>query len=270
MSGQASGPLVYGHLQVNVDRCSLRGGITRGVEVESRVAFDDFRRAGNIAVDPETYERENEAIARDGRLDAALREIADPAGLDFLDVGTGTGFWLPRYAAEVSSVTGVEPDPELRQVAQARVASIDNVAVVAGSAEHLPVADASVDIVHARFAYFFGRGAEAGLAEVRRVMRPGGTFIAVDNDWGWGEFSQLLQLGASGNAAIDPGETDAWWRAHGAERVDVQAGWEARSSKELEAILRLEFADDVVDRFLVDRTPSNRLSYGIALFVVHQ
>lgn len=232
------------------------------------MTFDDFQRSGNVAADPETYERENEAIARDGHLDAALREITDPTGVDLLDVGTGTGFWLPRYASDASSVTGVEPDPALLQAAKNRVASIENAEAVAGSAEHLPMADATMDLVHARFAYFFGPGADAGLDEVRRVLRPGGTFIAVDNDWGWGEFSELLQLATTGNAAIDPGETDAWWRERGAERVDVRAGWHASSSEELEAILRLEFPDEVVDEFLAGRKPSERLSYGVALFVI--
>jgi SAM-dependent methyltransferase len=234
------------------------------------VSFDDFRRAGNIAADPQTYERENEAIARDGHLDAALRALADVPGRDVLDVGTGTGFWLPRYAAEAASVIGVEPDPDLLRAALDRVASIDNAEVVSGSAEHLPLADASMDVVHARFAYFFGRGAEAGLREVRRVLRPGGTFVAVDNDWGWGEFSELLAMATTGNAAIDPGETDAWWRQQGAHRVNVRAGWHARSSDELETILRLEFADEVVDEFLAGRAPSARLSYGVALFVVRR
>jgi SAM-dependent methyltransferase len=234
------------------------------------VHFDDFRRAGNIASDPQTYELENEAIARDGRLDRALREVADPTGRELLDVGTGTGFWLPRYALEAASVTGVEPDPDLLRAAEVRVASIGNAQALAGSAEHLPLDDAAMDVVHARFAYFFGPGADAGLEEVLRVLRPGGTFVAVDNDWGWGEFSQLLELATTGNAALDPDETDAWWRARGAERIDVRAGWHARSSEELEAILRLEFAHEVVDRFLAGRQPSDRISYGVALFVLRR
>lgn len=234
------------------------------------MGFEDFRRAGNIAADPQLYERENEAIARDGRLDAALRDVADWPGRDVLDVGAGTGFWLPRYAATAASVTGVEPDPQLLQAARDRVRSVDNADVMAGSAEHLPLDDASMDIVHARFAYFFGPGADAGLAGVRRVLRPGGTFVAIDNDWGWGEFSELLQTATTGNAAIDPDDTDRWWREHAAERINVRAGWQATSSQELETILRLEFADAVVDEFLVTREPSHRLTYGVALFVVHR
>lgn len=230
--------------------------------------FDDFTPSGNLRVDPATYELENEAIERNGVLQAALRELADWRGRDVLDIGCGTGFWLPGYATAAASVVGVEPDPELISQADRRVAALSEVDVRSGSAEHLPLDDGSIDVAHARFAYFFGAGAEGGLAEVRRVLRPGGVFVAVDNDWGWGDFAGLLRLGNSGNAAIDPAGTDAWWRSVGASRTDVRAGWDASSSEELERILRLEFADDVVDTFLRNRERSARLTYGVALFVI--
>ncbi len=231
--------------------------------------FDDFQRSGNIGVDPEAYELENAAIARDGRLDRALSEHAPWAERDLLDVGCGNGYWLPGYAASAQSVVGVEPDAELHEVAVERVAGAGNVKVRAGSAEHLPLEDASVDVVHARFAYFFGQGADRGLQEVRRVLRPGGMFAAVDNDWRWGDFASILQIASTGNAAIDPDETDAWWNARGATRTDIHAGWQAGSADELERILRLEFAGDVIDTFLSGRRRSSEISYGMTIFTIH-
>ena len=59
---------------------------------------------------------------------------------------------------------------------------MDGVEVVAASAEHLGLPSCSADVVHARFAYFFPPGGDAGLTEVLRVMRPGGGLVAVDND----------------------------------------------------------------------------------------
>ena len=230
--------------------------------------FEDFCRSGNLSVDPETYELENAAIARDGRLDQALARLAPWANRDLLDVGSGNGYWLSGYAAGAHSVVGVEPDEELLRLAAKRVEGSPNIEVRAGSAEHLPLEDASVDVVHARFAYFFGRGAERGLQEVRRVLRPGGVFAAVDNDWGWGDFASILGMASTGNAVIDPQETDSWWSGQGATRTNIRAGWHADSAAELERILRLEFPGDVIDRFLAARSPSNRLSYGIAIFTV--
>jgi SAM-dependent methyltransferase len=229
--------------------------------------LDDWMRAPNIAEHPEIYERENEAIAADGRLDAALRDVHDWRGQVLLDIGCGTGFWLPRYGRDAARVIGVEPDRDLLVRAEARTARLATVEVRHGSAEYLPLDDDSVDVVHARFAYFFGAGAEAGLAEVGRVLRAGGTFVAVDNDWGHGQFAELLQDATTGNAAIDPDGTDTWWRERGASRIHVPAGWHCRSPEELESILRIEFPDDVVDRFLRRHPDVASITYGIALFV---
>lgn len=73
-------------------------------------------------------------------------------------------------------MVGVEPDPTLLPLARSRPGGAT---VHAGSAEHVPFPDASVDVVHAR-AYFFPPGCDAGLAEVLRVLRPGGALVVVD------------------------------------------------------------------------------------------
>jgi SAM-dependent methyltransferase len=67
----------------------------------------------------------------------------------------------------------------MRDLAHARSTGAQ---VLAGSAGHLPLPDASVDVIHARFAYFFPPGCDAGLAEALRALRLGGTLVVVDND----------------------------------------------------------------------------------------
>lgn len=228
--------------------------------------LDDWMRAPNIAGDPATYELENEAIERDGRLDTALHRIAPWDGLHLLDIGCGTGFWLPRYARSADRVVGVEPDPTLVALADQRIRGMRSIAVVPGSAEHLPLDDASIDIAHARFAYFFGPGAEAGLAEVERVLRPGGALLAVDNSWSGGDFAELLHASDVGNATLDLDDTDRWWDERGAVRHEVEGGWRASSPDELERVLRIEFPDAVVDDFVAGRRPSAELSYRYAVY----
>lgn len=230
----------------------------------------DWVPAPNIGRHPEIYEQENEALLRDGRLDAALAGLVPWKGRRLLDIGCGTGFWLPQYAQEAAQVVGVEPDPNLLARATERCATSPNIAVHAGSAESLPLADASIDIAHARFAYFFGPGAEAGLAEVRRVLVPGGVFVAIDNSWADGDFAELLRDATGGNASMDPAATDAWWQAQGAVRVEVDGGWRARSAEELERILRIEFPRGTVDRWVRNNAGRSALSYRFALFVVHR
>lgn len=228
----------------------------------------DFHGSGNLASDPITYELENAAIERDGALDAALQQLAPWLDRDLLDVGCGNGYWLPGYAKTARSVLGVEPAPALCQAAVDRVSGIRNVEVRRGSAESLPLGSDSVDVAHARFAYFFGEGAGRGLDEIRRVLKPGGIFAAVDNDWGWGDFAAILKVATTGNAAIDPDATDAWWAAQGAVRTNVRASWQTKSADELDRILRLEFPGDVVDDFHSNRVPGPTLSYGVAIFTV--
>ena len=52
--------------------------------------------------------------------------------------------------------------------------------VLAGGAEALPLADASIDVAHARWAYFFGAGCEPGLAELARVLKPAGRLVILE------------------------------------------------------------------------------------------
>ena len=72
-----------------------------------------------------------------------MRGLAPWAGRTLVDLGCGNGYWLPGYAAEASGVIGVEPDPALLPLARARDR---RVRVMPGSAEHIPLEDASVDV----------------------------------------------------------------------------------------------------------------------------
>ncbi|MBO0877854.1 MAG: class I SAM-dependent methyltransferase, partial [Pseudonocardia sp.] len=131
---------------------------------------------------PEVYERENRAQDTGGAIWSALRELAGWAGADVVDVGCGDGFHLPMFARGARTVVGVEPHPPLVRRARRRVAELPNVRVLEAGAERLPLEDASVDLVHARTAYFFGPGCEPGLTEADRVLRPGGVLAVVDLD----------------------------------------------------------------------------------------
>lgn len=204
---------------------------------ESPLGFPDFARAPNIAGHPDVYERENEAIDPTGVLWRALRAEVDWAGRTIVDLGCGTGFWLPRYAADPgTTVIGVEPDPDLRARATARVQT----PVLAGSAEHLPLEDASVDVVHARFAYFFPPDCEPGLHEVLLVLKPGGHLVVIDNDWRHGEFGALLSHSTWATAQGTADTTDEWWHHHGARRTEVMSSWRCRDAAELESVPRIE------------------------------
>jgi SAM-dependent methyltransferase len=228
--------------------------------------FTDWMPAPNIRDAPHLYEIENQAIDHDGELLAAIRDVATWSGRDLVDLGCGTGFWLPMYAADASRVIGVEPDPVLRDTAQRRASDLDNVTVVGGSAEHLPLPDSSVDVIHARFAYFFGPGSDVGLAAVMRALRPGGSLVVIDNDYGHGEFAGILRDASEGNAAFDPAAIDRWWIDQGALRSDVLSSWQFDSRTDLEAVLRNEFRDGAAESWLRSHPDRTSLSYSYAVF----
>ncbi|WP_369853711.1 DUF1698 domain-containing protein, partial [Angustibacter sp. Root456] len=67
-----------------------------------------------------TYEVENRAVDPDGVIDAAIRSRHDWRNQVVLDVGCGSGYHLPSFAADAARVVGVEPHPPLALAAQRR------------------------------------------------------------------------------------------------------------------------------------------------------
>jgi SAM-dependent methyltransferase len=236
-------------------------------------AFPDWRFAPNIGEHPAIYQLENEALDRAGHVLTAMRAIAPWAGRTIVDLGCGTGYWLRRYGQVAARVIGIEPDPALRTVA-AQVAEdlattgLPDTQVLAGSAEHIPLPDASVDVVHARFAYFFPPGRDAGLTEVLRVLRPGGHLVVVDNNYRWGEFARLLSASAVRPPPQTAAAVDAWWRDRGAARHEVRSELRFASRADLAAVLRIEFPAEVAAAWLRRHPAATGLSYGYVLFSV--
>jgi SAM-dependent methyltransferase len=245
------------------------GGEPSGPDSDAaRTAFPDWRFAPNLGRHPDVYEIENQALDRAGHVLQALRRIAPWAGKTVVDLGCGAGFWLPRYAAEAGRVIGIEPDPAILARAAQAAADLPRTEVLAGSAEHTGLPDNSADVVHARFAYFFPPGTDAGLTEVLRVLRPGGRLVAVDNDYRWGEFAGLLAAASSKPPLQVAATVDEWWRVRGAARYEIRSEWRFASRADLAAVLRIEFPAEVADAWLTRNPKATGLTYGYVLFEV--
>jgi SAM-dependent methyltransferase len=244
-----------------------------------RSPFPDWRFAPNIGAHPGVYQIENEALDRAGHVLDALRALAPWAGKTIVDLGCGTGYWLARYAEEAGAVIGIEPDEVVRAQAGRAVADLASAGptetglaavpeVRAGSAEHTGLPDACADVVHARFAYFFPPDADAGLAEVLRILRPGGRLLVVDNDYRWGEFAGLLSA-ASGQPPREVAATvDQWWQVRGARRHEIRSELRFASRADLAAVLGIEFPAAVADDWLARHPAATGLTYGYVLFEV--
>lgn len=216
----------------------------------------------NIWQHPETYELENRAVDPEGRIEQAMRGIADWTGRTVLDVGCGTGFHLPRFAADAARVVGVEPHPDLVALARRRTRGLGHVQVLPGTAQSLPLPDACVDVVHARWAYFFGPGCEPGLAELARVVRRGGTAFVIDNDATRSTFGAWFRRGYP---EVDPVAVERFWSMQGWSRTPLDVEWSFRSGADLERVVRIEFSPAVAGEVLAGHE-GTRVDYAVNLW----
>lgn len=226
-------------------------------------ALPGARPSPNIWGSPATYEVENRAFDRSGVLAARMREIADWAGRDVLDVGCGTGFHLPAFADTARTVTGVEPHAALLAIAARRTRSRANVTVRAGLADDLPLPPASVDVAHARWAYFFGPGCEPGLAELDRAMRRGGTAFVVDNDPSRSTFGRWF---GRGFPEVDTEAVERFWSTRGWERERLDTAWTFDTRADLEAVVRLELPPRAAEDALAEVSGSLVVDYAVNLW----
>ncbi len=94
-----------------------------------------------------------------------------------VEIGFGSGLNLPAYPPEVEVVYAVEPALVARRLAEDRIAASHvRVEHVALRGESLPLDDDSCDGALSTFTLCTIPGVEEALAEVRRVLRPGGRF----------------------------------------------------------------------------------------------
>lgn len=204
----------------------------------------DVLPSPNIWYYPKAYEVENLAQDAGGEIWRVLAEEAPWAGRDVVDVGCGDGFHLPRFAETARSVLGVEPHAPLVRRAAERVAEVPNASVAAGSAQRLPVPDASVDVVHARTAYFFGPGCGPGLAEADRVLRPGGRLAIVDLDVSSEPYGRWMREDLPD---YDPSEVEKFFAAQGFRCRRVATEWRFDDTRAMAAVLRIEFSPRVAE-----------------------
>ena len=192
-----------------------------------------------------------------------MRERADWASRDVLDVGCGTGFHLPVFAESARSVTGVEPHEPLAAIARRRVRRLPAVRVLTGRAASLPLPDASADIVHARWAYFFGPGSEPGLAELDRVVRRGGTAFVIDNDAARSTFGGWFRRGFP---EVDPQAVERFWSLHGWSRDRLEIAWTFDSREDFEAVVRIELPTAVAEQVLAEHPDATGVDYAVNLW----
>jgi ubiquinone/menaquinone biosynthesis C-methylase UbiE len=99
-----------------------------------------------------------------------------------LEIGVGSGLNLPLYRGLVNSVIGLEPSPELLRMARSRASTATvPVSLLDASAEAIPLDGGSVDTVVTTWTLCTIPDALRALAEMRRVLKPGGALLFVEH-----------------------------------------------------------------------------------------
>lgn len=121
------------------------------------------------------------------RMDASgLSELRDEllAGLSgsVVEVGCGNGMNFKHYPASVTQVHAVEPEPHLRaRAVDAAETATTDIRVTGGTGDALPLEDESVDAAVLCMVLCSVPDPQSAVAELRRVVRPGGTLVFLEH-----------------------------------------------------------------------------------------
>ena len=112
----------------------------------------------------------------------ALARMPVEAGDRILDLGTGSGYALRALRETRDAGHGVGIDASTRMVRNAREYTDDDaIDFLTGDFQHLPFDDDSVDHVWSMEAFYYATDPATVLREIRRILRPGGTFFCAVN-----------------------------------------------------------------------------------------
>lgn len=222
-----------------------------------------------------SYDLENRIADVDQRIEQFMESVQPFDGAVIADIGAGGGFHACRYAARAATVFAIEPDPPMVRQLYRRVAAqqVTNVSVVVADAERLPLADTLVDVVHSRFAYFFGpagngvHSCEPGIAEALRILKPGGMFFIVDNATTSGQFGDWVgrYAYAAGRADVLQQANDDFYVGHGFQQITIESSWVAPDRDRMRQVIAMEFPVTAVEPIMAE-IEGTALSYHYRIY----
>ncbi len=108
-------------------------------------------------------------------------KVVSQASCTVVEVGFGSGLNLPFYDPEKAErVIAVEPDPDMLRLAR-RQATHVKLEIVEAYAENLPLSDGIADTVVVTYSLCTIPDPKAALAEIRRILKPGGRLLFIEH-----------------------------------------------------------------------------------------
>lgn len=121
-----------------------------------------------------------------GQRQSVLQALTPQPGEHILDIGSGPGMLAKQIAQKVGRtgcVAGIDISEPMNQLAAARTADLPWVTIRHGEATNLPFPDQQFDAAVSTQVYEYVEDIETALAELYRVLKPGGRAVILDTDW---------------------------------------------------------------------------------------
>jgi ubiquinone/menaquinone biosynthesis C-methylase UbiE len=140
-----------------------------------QIMFDE-----KVAAQLDAFYRTRDVIRR---RELALTALDVQPSDAVVDIGCGPGFYVAALAEQAASVTGIDPSAAMLAIAARKTEGHKNVTLLEGQAIALPLDDASLDRALSVQVFEYVADVPAALAEIHRVLRPGGRVVLWDIDW---------------------------------------------------------------------------------------
>jgi ubiquinone/menaquinone biosynthesis C-methylase UbiE len=160
----------------------MRETISKNIRDQQYLNREDTKEKSKTAFNQQAATYDEDAYGKHARnlYPALLKKLSSLEYDTILDLGCGTGEVMRAIISEApeKNIYGIDLSENMAQKAKDKLKSRASVSI--GDAEHLPYADEVFDVVYCNDSFHHYPKPETVMAEVSRVLKPGGTFIIGD------------------------------------------------------------------------------------------